>query len=159
MQTLYVALGANLGDRAENLRLAIREMAARIGEPLAVSAFRETQPVGFTSPHAFLNAAAAFRTEHDAPTLLRMTQEIERQLGRTHKSRDGQYADRCIDIDLLLLADMVWQSPELTLPHPHLHERDFVLDPLAEIAPTVVHPTLHCTIAELAARLHRTSCK
>lgn len=159
MQTLYVALGANLGDRAENLRRAIREMAARIGKLLAVSAFYETQPVGFTSPHAFLNAAAAFRTGLGAPSLLRITQDIERELGRLHKSCDGLYADRCIDIDLLLLADTVWQSPELTLPHPHLHERDFVLDPLAEIAPEVVHPTLHCTIAELAARLHRTPCE
>lgn len=163
MSLLYVSLGANIGDREGTLRRAVCEMEHRIGPCVALSRMYETAPVGFDSPHAFLNAAAAFRVDFErlgekaggqveeadgGPTVaaalcvLEITQEIECELGRLHKSVGGKYADRPIDIDLLLWGDLQMEQPELTLPHPHLHKRHFVLDPLAEIAPDLLHPTL-----------------
>ena len=160
MSLLYVSLGANIGNREGTLRRAVSEMEHRIGPCVALSRMYETAPVGFDSPHAFLNAAAAFRVERcsqpneaDALRLLEITQEIERELGRLHKSVGGRYADRPIDIDLLLWDNLQIGLPELTLPHPHLHERAFVLDPLAEIAPDLVHPALGQSIRALQAIL------
>ena len=160
MSLLYVSLGANIGEREATLRLAVREMEHRIGPCVAISRMYETAPVGFDSPHAFLNAAAAFRVtacaqpnEADALRVLAITKEIECQLGRRQKSVGGKYADRPIDIDLLLWGDLQMARPELTLPHPHLHERAFVLDPLAEIAPDLLHPTLGQSIRAIKATL------
>ena len=160
MSLLYVSLGANIGDRECTLRRAVSEMECRIGPCVAISRMYETAPVGFDSPHAFLNAAAAFRVtacaqpnEADALRVLAITKEIECQLGRRQKSVGGKYADRPIDIDLLLWGDLQMARPELTLPHPHLHERAFVLDPLAEIAPDLVHPALGQSIRALQAIL------
>ena len=160
MSLLYVSLGANIGDREGTLRRAIQEMERRIGPCVAISRMYETAPVGFDSPHAFLNAAAAFRVtacaqpnEADALRVLAITKEIECQLGRRQKSVGGKYADRPIDIDLLLWGDLQMARPELTLPHPHLHERAFVLDPLAEIAPDLVHPALGQSIRAIQAIL------
>lgn len=160
MSLLYVSLGANIGEREATLRRAVREMEHRIGPLVALSRMYETAPVGFDSPHAFLNAAAAFRVtacaqpnEADALRVLAITKEIECQLGRRQKSVGGKYADRPIDIDLLLWGDLQMARPELTLPHPHLHERAFVLDPLAEIAPDLLHPTLGQSIRAIKATL------
>ena len=160
MSLLYVSLGANIGEREATLRCAVREMEHRIGPCVALSRMYETAPVGFDSPHAFLNTAAAFRVtacaqpnEADALRVLAITKEIECQLGRRQKSVGGKYADRPIDIDLLLWGDLQMNQPELTLPHPHLHERAFVLDPLAEIAPDLVHPALGQSIRALQAIL------
>lgn len=153
MAMLYVALGANVGPRELTLRQAIRALDERIGPLVRCSAFHETVPVGFQSDALFLNAAASFQTEWDAKNLLRITQEVERELGRTRKSLNGHYADRTIDIDLLMLDDICMQTPELTLPHPHMHERDFVLTPLVEIAPLKVHPRLQLTMKDLLLRL------
>lgn len=160
MSLLYVSLGANIGEREATLRRAVREMEHRIGPCVAISRMYETAPVGFDSPHAFLNAAAAFRVtacaqpnEADALRVLAITKEIECQLGRRQKSVGGKYADRPIDIDLLLWGDLQMARPELTLPHPHLHERAFVLDPLAEIAPDLLHPTLGQSIRAIKATL------
>ena len=160
MSLLYVSLGANIGDREGTLRRAVSEMERRIGPCVALSRMYETAPVGFDSPHAFLNAAAAFRVtacaqpnEADALRVLAITKEIERELGRRQKSVGGRYADRPIDIDLLLWDDLQMSQPELTLPHPHLHERHFVLDPLAEIAPDLLHPTLGKSIRAIKAIL------
>ena len=160
MSLLYVSLGANIGEREATLRRAVREMEHRIGPCVALSRMYETAPVGFDSPHAFLNAAAAFRVtacaqpnEADALRVLAITKEIECQLGRRQKSVGGKYADRPIDIDLLLWGDLQMARPELTLPHPHLHERAFVLDPLAEIAPDLVHPALGQSIRAIKAIL------
>ena len=160
MSLLYVSLGANIGEREATLRRAVREMEHRIGPCVALSRMYETAPVGFDSPHAFLNTAVAFRVtacaqpnEADALRVLAITKEIECQLGRRQKSVGGKYADRPIDIDLLLWGDLQMARPELTLPHPHLHERAFVLDPLAEIAPDLVHPALGQSIRALQAIL------
>jgi len=135
VSTIYIGLGSNMGDREGHLRRALSLLAERIGPLTACSTFVETDPVGFSSPNKFLNAAAAFSTTLTADALLAETQQIERELGRTHKSHDGVYADRPIDIDLLLSTAETCDRPELTLPHPRLTERRFVLQPLCEIAP------------------------
>ena len=149
MHTAYFSLGSNLGNRQGLICCAVRLMELRVGTLARLSRFYETEPEGFSSEHLFLNAAAAFTTNLSAEEILDATQEIERELGRTQKSVGGIHYDRTVDIDLLLLDDEVTESPRLTLPHPHLHERLFVLEPLAEIAPSLKHPTLRKTIYEM----------
>ena len=107
---------------------------------------------GFESENFFLNAAVKLKTSFSPLELLRITQRIEKELGRAEKS-SGVYHDRIIDIDILLYEDEVLQIPELTLPHPLMHERKFVMEPLAEIAPFVVHPVLKERIIDLKERL------
>lgn len=155
MPLLYISLGANTGSRAATLRQALEALDRRLGRRVGCSSFYETEPVGFVSPHKFLNAAAAYETELTPRQLLRATQEVERLLGRTSKSRDGRYADRPIDIDLLMLDGVVVSEPDLCLPHPAMAGRRFVLEPLAEIAPAALHPTEGVTVAELLRRLNR----
>ena len=155
MPLLYISLGANTGSRAATLRLALEALDRRLGRRVGCSSFYETEPVGFASPHKFLNAAAAYETELTPRQLLCVTQEVERQLGRTSKSRDGRYADRPIDIDLLMLDGVVLSEPDLCLPHPAMAGRRFVLEPLAEIAPEALHPTEGVSVAELLRRLNR----
>ncbi|HIZ32847.1 MAG TPA: 2-amino-4-hydroxy-6-hydroxymethyldihydropteridine diphosphokinase [Candidatus Bacteroides merdigallinarum] len=143
MMRYYIGLGTNLGDREKNLRTAVRLLEERVGKVTSLSAFYATEPWGFTSDNAFLNAAAELHTSLLPLEVLERTQEIERVMGRSHKSVAGVYADRVIDIDLLLCQDDSGRSvrvdtPQLTLPHPLMHLRDFVLKPLAEIAPEVV---------------------
>ncbi len=146
---LYVSLGSNLGQRQKSLDLALSALNERVGPLVECSSFYETLPVGFVSEHPFLNAVAIFDTTLPPEQLLEITQEIERELGRTLKSHDGIHYDRTIDIDLLLLDDIVLQLPHLILPHPRMCERLFVLEPLAEIAPTLRHPVNGQTIERL----------
>ena len=145
MMYVYFGLGTNLGDKEHNLRLAVR----KIGKVISLSAFYATAPWGFSSEHTFLNAAACVETFLPPLSVLHLTQEIEREIGRTHKSVGGVYSDRVIDIDLLLYGDLVLDTPELKLPHPLMHERRFVMEPLAEIAPDLVHPILKKKMREL----------
>ena len=133
MHTVYLSLGSNLGDKEQNLMSAISEIARRIGDITAQSAFLETEPWGYDSKNTFLNAAVCVETELSPLDLLHTTQQIERDLGRTHKSQQGLYHDRTIDIDILLYDDLHIQTPELTIPHPLMQQRDFVLIPLKEI--------------------------
>ena len=135
---LYLSLGSNLGDRAENLRRAIALIGERVGKVQRVSSFIETEPWGFQSEHPFLNAACLVLTTLSPLECLDATQQIERELGRRTKSSGGIYHDRPIDIDLLMYDDLQLSTPRLTLPHPHMHERDFVMIPLREILPTAV---------------------
>lgn len=152
---LCLSLGSNLGNRHENIRRAIRLLEERVGDICALSDFYETEPVGFASQHLFINAAASFHTALEAEEILLRTQQIERELGRTEKSRGGHYADRIIDIDLLHLDGTLLQTESLTLPHPRLASRRFVLEPLAQIAPSLLVPTLGKTVAQLLQQLNR----
>lgn len=136
--TTYLGIGTNLGDRAENLTRAVALISEQVGTVLACSSFMETAPWGFTSDNHFLNAVLAVDTALSPHELLRITQSIERELGRLHKTIDGNYSDRIIDIDILLYEDLTIVSEELTIPHPYILMRDFVYLPLGEIAPEVL---------------------
>lgn len=164
MTEVYFGLGSNLGNKKQLLSQAIALLQQEVGALQRVSSFIETQPWGFDSPHTFLNAVACFTTSLTSGEVLRTTQRIERHMGRTAKSHAGQYCDRPIDIDLLLYGTLVgeysYRWPEsgdapvmLVLPHPFMHQRTFVLEPLAEIAPHLQHPVLHRTMSELLDEL------
>lgn len=140
MAIVYLGLGTNLGDKAANLHAAVHLISGKIGKVISLSSFYATAPWGFESENSFLNAAICVETYLSPLEVLHRTQEIERTLGRTHKSTGGIYHDRIIDIDLLLYNKEIIQTPELTIPHPLMLQRDFVMNPLVEIAPDVVHP-------------------
>jgi 2-amino-4-hydroxy-6-hydroxymethyldihydropteridine diphosphokinase len=151
MTRAYVGLGSNLGDRAATLREALAGLAATPGvERVIASSLYETEPVG-PPQGPYLNAVAALDTTLDAFTLRERLGELERAAGRV---RGGERnAPRTLDLDLLLFGDARIDAPALTVPHPRLHERAFVLVPLAELAPEAVHPRLGLRVAELLARL------
>ena len=118
MAIVYLGLGTNLGDKAANLHAAVHLISGKIGKSLSLSSFYATAPWGFESENSFLNAAICVETSLSPLEVLHRTQEIERTLGRTHKSTGGIYHDRIIDIDLLLYNKEIIQTPELTIPHP-----------------------------------------
>jgi len=130
------------------MTMAAALLAERVGEILALSHLHETQPWGFDSPNTFLNAALIIETPLKPFELLEAIKAIENEMGRKEKTTNS-YKDRIIDIDILIYEDAVFQSEELTLPHPLMHKRNFVIVPLAEIAPTLVHPTLKKTIQDI----------
>ena len=141
----YLSLGSNVGDREANLRAAIGELG-RVGKVIAISSFYETEPVEFTAQPWFLNCALVLETRKLPEELVRELLQIELRMGRRRTQKKGP---RTIDIDILLFEDEVVNSGELTIPHPALHERRFVLEPLAEIAPEAVHPVLKKTAREM----------
>lgn len=148
MAIAYLALGTNIGNKRRNMITAAALLAERVGDVLALSGFYETEPWGFQSENTFLNAALRLETSLSPLELLKATQQIEVEMGRTQKS-NGTYHDRIIDIDILLYDDLILQTPELTLPHPLMQDRRFVMEPLLEIAPSVVHPVFKKTIVSL----------
>lgn len=148
MATVYLSLGTNLGDKKANMTTAAGLLAERVGEILALSNLYETKPWGFESDNSFLNAAIIMETRLDPFELLDVTKQIESEMGRKEKS-DITYKDRIIDIDILMYEDAIIQTKELTIPHPFMHKRNFVIGPLAEIAATLEHPILKKTIGEL----------
>lgn len=151
MPRAYVGLGANLGDRAATLTRAIELLGGRPGiEVVAVSSFRETDPVGYLDQPPFLNGAVAIDTSLDPEALLATLLEVEQELGRV---REGpRFGPRTVDLDLLLVEGVVLDRPGLTLPHPRLHERAFALEPLAELDPALEVPG-RGSVADLLRRL------
>ena len=133
MHTIYLSLGTNLGSREDNLERALRLLQEQVGALLRRSSVHETTPWGFESSHMFLNLCVCMATSLSPLQLLAATKQIERQLGRTRKSAHGHYADRLIDIDILLYDDAHINEPGLVIPHPHMYEREFVMMPLNEI--------------------------
>lgn len=142
---VYLSLGSNVGDRAENLAAAIERLQS-VGEIVKVSSFYETEPVEFTAQPWFLNCAVKLDTEKMPRQLLGAILNIEREMGRRRTQKKGP---RAIDIDILLFGNSVVATKGLTVPHPAMHERRFVLEPLAEIAAEVRHPVFKRTIREL----------
>ncbi len=146
--TVYLSLGANLGDRLANLRLALTRLQtlARLEE---VSSLYETQPQGVSDQPLFLNAVCRVSTGLEPQALLRFLKNVERETGR--QPGGERWGPRPIDLDILLYDDRVLDAPELTVPHPRLAERAFVLVPLCELAPELRHPLLAKTMKELLA--------
>jgi len=143
--TVYLSLGSNLGNRGANISTAIEKLRA-LGGVAAVSSLYETEPVEFTEQPWFLNCAVKLLTERSPEQLLGGILEIEQAMGRR---RDHQKGPRIVDLDILLFGNSVIELPGLRIPHPAMHERRFVLEPLAEIAPEARHPVLKGTIQEL----------
>ena len=150
MARAYLGLGSNLGNRLGHLQFGLRELA-RCGSVLARSPVIETEPVDCPGGGAFLNACVCLDTALEPNALLATALRIERARGRRRRSRKEP---RLLDIDLLLVDDIVICEPGLTLPHPRMQDRRFVLEPLAAVAPWVVHPLLGLEVRQLLGRLH-----
>ncbi|MGV3561166.1 2-amino-4-hydroxy-6-hydroxymethyldihydropteridine diphosphokinase [Larkinella arboricola] len=151
--TVFLLLGANLGDRAATLQQAMEQLNVDVGPVLQQSARYETAAWGVTDQPAFLNQVLKVLSVFPPEEILQKTQAIENRLGRVRREKWGS---RVIDIDLLYVNDLILQQETLTIPHPFLHERRFTLVPLAEIAPDFVHPVLHKTQEQLLAECRDT---
>ena len=150
LHTAHIALGSNLGDKEANLRRALELLDERGVEVVKVSTFICTEPYGVTDQPQFVNAVCQVRTSLEPLALLHTLLGIEQEMGRV---RLRHWGERNIDLDLLLYEDVVMDTPELKLPHPDMQNRDFVLLPLFEIAPELIHPVLRKNIRELKEKL------
>ena len=133
MHIVYLGLGSNLGNRCSILEEAISNIDRRIGQVLRQSSFMETEPWGFDSPNKLLNACVCVQTTLFPRQVMKITQDIEKDMGRVHKTTNGKYTDRIIDIDILLYDNLQIDEPDLKIPHPLMEEREFVMIPLREI--------------------------
>lgn len=133
LHTVYFSLGSNIGNRKWQMKDAVSLLGERVGEVLAQSSLLETEPWGFSSPNKFINCCVCCLTPLSPRQVLEATQAIEREMGRVEKSHGGIYHDRIIDIDILLYDDLHVDEPDLKIPHPLMHEREFVMKPLREI--------------------------
>ena len=151
----YLNIGSNLGDRQAGIKQAIGRLAA-LGSVEAVSSSIETPAWGFVSQHEFLNVGLVLESHSEPLALLHAIHSIERGLGSSsHRTPEGGYADRLVDIDVVAIDGLTLSTSELTVPHPHLPEREFYLAPMAQIAPHWQHPTLHLTAAQMLSALRR----
>ena len=133
MYHVYLSLGTNLGNRKRNIREAIEKIEEQIGVVKRQSTLYETKPWGYSSPNDFINSCVMVLTAMAPRQVVEATPRIEQEMGRTLKSVDGEYHDRIIDIDILMIDDLVINEPDLHVPHPLMEERDFVMKPLKEI--------------------------
>ena len=133
MHKVFLSLGSNLGDKEDNIRKAIELIGLRVGLVARQSSLITTEPWGFESDNQFVNAAVLCMTELSPREVLRATQKIEREMGRSNKSVGGNYSDRIIDIDILLYDELRVDEPDLQIPHPLMLKREFVMNPLREI--------------------------
>jgi 2-amino-4-hydroxy-6-hydroxymethyldihydropteridine diphosphokinase len=147
MKTAYLGLGSDLGDRSASLRSSLRLIRENLGRILACSSVYETEPWGFSSNTRFLNMAIELETDLNPQGLLGRIMMVEAMLGRLREGKT--YRSRVIDIDILFYDELCFSQADLTIPHPRLHERRFVLVPMSELAPGLIHPKLKMTISEL----------
>ena len=148
MSLVYLGLGSNLGNKEQNLNDVILQLSLEVGNVIGQSSVFHSKPWGFASENEFANAVVLIETGLSPFDLLNKTQEMEKQLGRTSKT-STDYSDRIIDIDILLYDNLIIDQPTLKIPHPHIAERDFVLLPLIEIAPEIIHPVYGVRICDL----------
>lgn len=147
---VYLSLGSNLGDRGETMQQALQQIELLVGPIQKTSRFYETEPWGFESDQQFLNSCISLKTEIPPHVLLKILQGIEKELGRTKSDKKG-YESRTIDIDILTIGADIIQTQDLTVPHPAMENRKFVLLPLQEIAPNFIHPKTAKTITQIIA--------
>lgn len=148
MAKLYLGLGSNLGDRKKNITDATMICGSLIGTLENLSSLYETEPWGFSSPNLFMNAVICIETDKDPELCLAMIKAIEREMGRVCLQKE-RYEDRIIDIDILFYGNQIVRTETLSIPHPHIEKRKFVLEPLAEIAPELIHPLTEMTVREM----------
>lgn len=147
---IVLGLGSNIGDKASNLKKAIKELSAFFGTKPNVSSVYETSPVGFESDSTFFNQCISFYTNASAALILKEIMAIEKRLGRKRQhTPTNEYASRSIDIDILFIGQEIHNEYNLIVPHPRLHERNFVLIPLSEIAPDFVHPIKQIKVLDI----------
>ncbi|UCD74573.1 MAG: 2-amino-4-hydroxy-6-hydroxymethyldihydropteridine diphosphokinase [Phycisphaerales bacterium] len=152
-ETAYIALGSNLGDRLAAIESAVRSLRATPGVTITtVSEVVESKPIGPACQNDYLNAAVRLETTLSPRRLLQRCQEIEAEHGR-NRAEERRWGPRPLDLDLLMCGESVIDEPDLTVPHPLMHKRDFVLRPLAQIAPGALHPVLKVTVESLLSSL------
>lgn len=147
----HINIGSNLGNRAENINRAVSILDSHVGKVAALSRSIESKPWGYNSPHPFLNIGVNIETDLTADHILYVLKEIEQTIapGEQHRNTSGKYTDRTIDLDLICLGNLIYDNSLLTLPHPRMSQREFVLLPLAEILPDWIHPTLKLSAKEM----------
>lgn len=137
----YFNIGSNLGNKAQNLKQAISLLEEALASPATVSNIIESESWGYDSNNTFLNVGVMLKSNIEPLEMLKITQKIERDLGsEIHRNDDGSYCDRIVDIDIIAIDNLIIDTPELTIPHPRMHLRDFVLRPMQELAPNWQHP-------------------
>ncbi len=153
MSVAYLSLGSNLGNREEYIKNAIAEIDRQVGKITKLSSLYETEPWGFNSENKFINVAVEVKTELSITNLSEIIHKIENEAGRVRDVNVAGYIDRVIDIDILLFDNIISDNPQITLPHPKMHLREFVIEPLVEIAPDVIHPILNISIKDISNSL------
>lgn len=155
MSVVYLSLGSNLGDRESIIEQSIKEIGKRIGKITKVSHKYETEPWGFSSTNKFINMAVEVYSQLSPKELSDRVHQIEFDLGRRRNPNANGYEDRVIDIDILLIDNIISNDKDLTLPHPKMHLREFVILPLCEIAPRIIHPVLGISIEEIKINISK----